>query len=183
MSDYRNLSLNQLLSNKNDSASWYWLGMAHMENMDIDGAIEWLTKCSNDAGNEWQNKATQELAMCYMADGHPKSNRDEALRIFEKISQYLIPQFYIGLLYYFGTETKKDVKKGREYIEKALKVLKEKGGLSHLGSYDFLRVAHMYQDEGEIEKAKEYLQITIDTANQEGFLDIREQAEKCLREL
>ena len=183
MADYKNLSLNQLLNYKSDNAAWYGLGMAYMEAYDVENAIFWLDKTMNDAGNEWQTKATFELAQVYMADGHPKSSKDEALRLLMKVSSYGISQVNIGFLLYFGTETQIDTKKGRSYIEGGIKLLKERDGMNSLGSYDLLRVAWMYQDEGEKGKAREYLQATISKSSAEGFYDIKEQAEECLREL
>lgn len=183
MADYKNLSLQELLNYKDDPDSWYWLGMAYMENYDSNNVIKWLEKAMNNSGNEKQEKATQELAFLYLAEGHPKSDRDKALRLFEKVSSYAIPQIHIGLLYYHGTQTQHDPKKGKEFVEKGLSLLKQKGGLDYLNSYDLYHISTLYHGENDYKREKEYLQKAIKKSDLEGEVEAKKKYEKIYNEI
>ncbi|MDR2546998.1 MAG: hypothetical protein LBC96_05730 [Lachnospiraceae bacterium] len=158
MTDFRNMTLNQLLNHQHNSDSWYWLGMAYMEIFDAGNAINWLEKAMNNEGHEWADKATQELAYAYIAEGHPYTNRDKALDVLKRVRQYLIPQLLAGLLLYHGTETRRDPQKGKQLVEKALQGLEEKDSLHVLSAYELNEIAAMYESEGEHRKAEEYTQ-------------------------
>lgn len=179
MADYKNLSLEQLLNHKSDSASWYWIGMAYMEKFDPANAELWLKNTMNDSGNKWQEKATRELAFLYAADGQ----KDKALQLFEKVQNYAIPKIHIGLLYYHGTETQHDPLKGKDFVEEGINELEQKDGMDYLTSYDLYQISTMYHGEEEYEKEKEYLLKTIEKCDEEDEDEMKEKVEIILRDL
>lgn len=184
MQNYEELTLSQLMNYKDAPASWYWIGIAHMGDMDMDSVIEWLTKAVNDEGNEQRNRAILDLARyCYMAEGHPNTNRDEALRLLEKISRAPIARLFMGFLYYFGTETQKDTQKGRELVGEAINFFREKNAIKNLGVVDLYEVALLYRSEGDVNLEKEFLQLTLNKAVEDGFPEHKKWVEERLQEL
>ena len=128
MEKYENLSLEELLRLTHDKGAWYWTGMAYWESNDFDNAVVWLEKTMNDPGNEWAGKARFNLALSHKGGLHPRASKDEALRLLEKNLNGPMSNLYAGFLYFEGTETKKDLAKGKELIEKAIEIMIKKAG-------------------------------------------------------
>lgn len=148
MAEYNNLSLDELLRHTHDSASWYWIGMSYWEQYDFINAAKWLEKTMDDYGNTWAGKATLNLGLLHAADGIPNASKDEALRLFEKNSNGAMSKLNAGFLYYNGTETKRDLVKGRELIEAAVIQLRtEKGDDSYLKQNECYDIGWMYYKE------------------------------------
>ena len=148
MVEYDNLSLEELLKHVHDRAAWYWIGMAYWERRDFGNAALWLEKTMNDSGNEWAGKATLNLGLLHKSGGHPHASQDEALRLFEKIQNGTMSKLYAGFLYFNGTETKKDITKGKELIETAIeKLIKENGNDDYLSQSECYDIAWMYYKE------------------------------------
>ncbi|MDR2547040.1 MAG: hypothetical protein LBC96_05940 [Lachnospiraceae bacterium] len=157
MADYSNLSLQQLLNHKNDSESWYWLGMAYMGNNDPINAIVWLEKAVGVMEGVWKDKATQELAIVYMADGHAKTNKAKALELFKKYPERPTCNFYAGLILFYDYNEKKE---GRRLVELAIDLYRKHN--ADLDPFTLSRISNMYRDDLEFGKAKVYLQRAVE---------------------
>ncbi|MCL2055363.1 MAG: hypothetical protein FWG90_13160 [Oscillospiraceae bacterium] len=158
MADYSNMSLQQLLIHKNDSEAWYQIGMAYVGNNKPVEAIEWLEKAVGVMEGDWKGKAEQELAIVYMADGHPKTNKREALRLFEKNRKRPNCNIFEGLMRY---NYYKETQEGRSLVEKGIAGY-SKYNLSFVDPLLLSEISKMYRDESEFGKAKEYLQQAVE---------------------
>ena len=190
MMEYKNLSLEELLIHKTDSAAWYWLGMAYWEHNDFRDAAEWLNKTMNDPNNEWADKAAQNLGILHLGL-IPNASRDEALRLFEKSIHLLVSKLHAGFLYYEGTESNPEPDGGMRYkgiriIEEVIQHLKETNGNDdYLKADECFKIGLMYAESGYPTDAKEYLKKAIDRADHNYISDRRliEIAEEVLKDL
>ena len=128
MGKYENLSLEELLKFTHDKEAWYWISMAYWECNDFSNAAMWLEKTMNDTDNQWTGKARFNLALLHKGGIHPRASKDEALRLFEKNLNGPMANLYAGFLYFEGTETKQNLVKGKELIEKAIELMIKKAG-------------------------------------------------------
>jgi len=162
MENYKDLNLQQLLSHQNDSASWYWIGMAYWEGGDLENGANWLKKTMLDTGNEWAGKATLNLGLINESMG----NKDEALRLFESITNGVLSRMNAGFLYCDGTETKRDPAKGLRLIEEALaQLIIDDGDDEYLSQHECFRVGQAFYMNNVTEKAKEYFNKCINRCN------------------
>jgi len=148
MNDYSNFSLEQLLRHAQDREAWYWIGVAYLGRQEFNNAIPWLEKTMNDTGNEWSEKAMQNLGILHKGGFHPHSSKDAALALFEKSSRLILSRLYAGFLYFDGTETEHDIAKGKEYIEAAIEqLIKLKGNDKNLSQADCYDIGWVYYKE------------------------------------
>ena len=184
MEEYGNFSLEELLRHEDDRTAWYWIGMAYWERADFINAAKWLERTMNDVGNEWADKATFNLGIAHLGL-LPNASRDKALSLFEKISGGVMSKLYAGFLYYEGTETKRDLDRGRKLIEEAISQLIDKcGDDSYLAPDEYFKIARMYANEGNHKKAIEYLTKTKGKCNPSysSERDLIERAEEGIME-
>jgi tetratricopeptide (TPR) repeat protein len=161
--EYKNLSLEELLKYTHDSAAWYWLGMAYFGKSEFGNAAYWLEKTMNDPDNEWAFKASENLGIIHEGKFVSNASRDKALQFFEKKPCGLVAALHAGLLYYEGTETKRDTVKGKELVEKVInKLIKDDGNDSFLKPDECFRIGVMYAEEGDFSEAIKYLEKTKD---------------------
>jgi len=165
MNEYKKFSLEELLKYTYDHAAWYWTGMAYFERNDFTNAAVWLEKTMNDAGNEWAGKARFNLALLHKGGFHPHASKDEALRLFEKNLTGSMSNLYAGFLYFEGTETKRDVAKGKAMIEKAIELLiKEDGNDNYLSQSECYDIGWVYYKENNA-KAYQWFEKCIARCN------------------
>ena len=145
MAEYNKLSLEQLLGYQDDKAAWYWIGMGYWQRGDFEQAAVWLEKTMNDSGNEWAGKSAYNLGLAHLGNYIPNASKDEALRLFERAPGAL-PMLEAGFLYCRGTETKQDLAKGKELVEKAIEsFMKSDGNLDYLRPNEFYFIAVMFE--------------------------------------
>ena len=148
MAEYKKFSLEELLKFTHDHASWYWLGMAYWERREFNNAAVWLEKTMNDTSNEWAGKARFNLALLHKGGLHPRASKDEALRLLEKNLSGPMSNLYAGLLYFEGTETKQNIVKGKELVEKAIELLiKEDGNDNYFSQSECYDIGWLYYKE------------------------------------
>ena len=167
MVDYSNYSLGELLMNKHDRAAWYWIGMAYWERGDYNNATVWLERTMNDTRNEWAGKATLNLGYSHLGGFHPRSCKDEALRLFEKIPSFVRAKLNAGILYFNGTETKHNPAKGKKLIEEALDDLQKLEGYDKekfFSQSEWYDIGWMYYKENN-PKAYKYFEKAIANCN------------------
>jgi len=155
MEKYINKTLNELLPYSNDHDSWYWIGMAYFGRQDWKNAAEWLTKAMNDSGNTMGAKAANDLAGMHIMGVHPNASKDEAVRIFEGISQYAMAKIQLGFLYH---DYKGQRIEGKDLIEKGIEQLKSQnnGSDEYLNQLECFTIAEIFRGSGENSKAVEY---------------------------
>jgi len=148
MNEYENFPLEDLLKHTYDNAAWYWLGMAYWGRNDFANAVMWLEKTMNDTDNEWSGKARFNLALLHKGGLHPRSSKDEALRLFERNLNGSMSNLYAGFLYFEGTETKHDPEKGKAMIERAIELLiKEDGNDNYFSQSECYDIGWVYYKE------------------------------------
>ena len=150
MTEYKNLSLEELLKHARDNAAWYWIGMSYWERSDIVNAAVWFEKAMNDPGNKWEGKSRLLMGVAHANNGIPNSSRDKALDLFEQnLTQNpnsVMSRLNAGFLYCKGTETRRDLDKGKALIEQSIEqLIKEDGNLDFLKQIELYDIAIMFE--------------------------------------
>jgi tetratricopeptide (TPR) repeat protein len=136
MADYKNYSLSQLENCKHDCDAWYYLGMAYMEQRNLNSAAEWLGKAMNDPGNEWEAKAGLNLGLVYKQMG----DNDKALATLEKnlgkFPSRPMTKLNVGFLYAEGTSSKpQNITKALQLVEEVIaQLVREDGNDDYLSA-------------------------------------------------
>jgi Tfp pilus assembly protein PilF len=154
--------------------------MAYWGRTEFDEAAYWLEKTMNDPDNGWAAKATLNLGLAHLCLLEP-TNKEEALRLFEKNPNGVMSKLNAGFLYYNGTDEtgrNRNPAKGKELIESAIsQLIKEDGNDNYLNPNDCLKIAEMYAEERVYSKAIEYFTKVKDRCrpNDSCFKEIAEE--------
>ena len=164
--DYATLSHNELLKlASRDHEAWCYLAMSFAKQGDDRNANKWFEKTIKDTGNKWAGKARYQLASAYLYGWGVEKSRDEALRLYEGGSGSL-SKLEAGFLYCQGTETQRDLDKGREYILKAIEqIMKDDGNLDDLQVLELYNIAVMFEGRQAFAIAENYYNKVLKVIN------------------